>query len=129
MKNLIPTIITFTLLLATSFNALNAQLEVSVLETDKEMTFAPEEVEEYLYASPNPFQTQTFICFGSNEVGQYQLEIINKMGQRVIYKSGDVLVGKNKVQVQRSGLQAGRYYYRLKIGFKQFKTGKIYIAD
>jgi len=105
---------------------LNAQNEYSTLN---KLEVAPQEFIAYHYVAPNPFTDVTYICFSTENESSFRLEIINKMGQRVISKNGTTVNGDNRIQVYRNNLEADKYYYRLVYGKGQIKTGHIYITD
>jgi subtilisin-like proprotein convertase family protein len=82
----------------------------------------PEEI-KLLQNMPNPFSTTTSISWRSKEGGKTTLKIFNINGQEIATLANKVMpAGDQNVEFDGSQLNAGVYYYQLRIGeFMQTK--------
>lgn len=70
---------------------------------------------------PNPCRGQLSLTFGINEIGKYQIEIFNQVGQKMSF--GRIVSGE-EVRLDLSGFATGIYFLRSSF-FGQIATTKI----
>jgi hypothetical protein len=75
---------------------------------------------------PNPFTTSAIIKISTQEQAPVQLKVYDALGKEVYVRSERIAEG---FLIQRSGLQAGAYFYHLIQGNQLSGTGKIVILD
>jgi glucuronoarabinoxylan endo-1,4-beta-xylanase len=83
-----------------------------------------------VFNSPNPFSELTRISFDSEENTDYLFEVFDSTGGRVfMQKIGFYPPGKHDFTFNRSGLNSGVYFYRLKTGSGRTGSGRFIISD
>jgi hypothetical protein len=65
-------------------------------------------------ASPNPFSNSFELSFHSFSNTSYEIQIFNLVGKKVISKTVQAKVGKNRYIIHGSELRPGIYFCRLK---------------
>jgi len=121
--NLLFTVLAFIM----TFNQIRAQISPGDFNNNSESFEL--DIQDIFYVYPNPFTEYTNIHFTSEEKTTYRMHVTNSMGQQVMFLSGPVAIGDNTIQVMRSGLQEGRYFFRITYGRGKMKTGRLYIWE
>jgi hypothetical protein len=65
---------------------------------------------------PNPFSSKTVVSFNSVETAKYTARLIDVMGKEVYAETLNVTSGSNKVELNRSNLSTGVYFFTLSDG-------------
>ena len=81
-----------------------------------------------LNIAPNPFTSGAHINFSSDKAANYKLKVYNTLGKCVRYDRVDVVEGVNHINIQREGLDAGMYFYRISDGTRS-TSGNMIITD
>jgi len=65
---------------------------------------------------PNPFNPATVIAFDLPRKGEYQLTILNTLGQTVHEETGFALPGRVEIEWSSEGFASGAYFYKVTAG-------------
>lgn len=81
---------------------------------------------ELLDNAPNPFSETTTLSFNSSKQEQYQLSVLNLLGEKVYQTTIQSTSGKNYIRLDASQWGSGTYMYSLSNG-KNARTGKLQV--
>lgn len=103
------------------FISINAQTsdslsQLTMFQTVDELP-AESNVVKTLYNYPNPFKSQTTICYSTPVEGNVSLKVYDAHGNSIItLVKGNKAAGTYEVPFNSDNLAPGTYYYELKVG-------------
>ena len=79
---------------------------------------------------PNPFSQTAQIRFVSEKSADYSLEVFDLSGQQLLKRElGFYPAGKHQVTINRNGIEAGSYFFRMTDSSGQSLKGRFVVAD